>query len=133
MATPTPPEKREADGAAPPPVAIGGYGLPFPVVGIGASAGGLKALMTFFEHMPSGSGMSFVVVIHLSPVHESNVDSILRSVTRMPVLQVTEPVRIERDHVYVIPPNKHLHMRDGLLEPAAFSRKDGAPTSIDSL
>jgi two-component system CheB/CheR fusion protein len=132
MATPTPPEKREADGAAPPPVAIGGYGLPFPVVGIGASAGGLKALMTFFEHMPSGSGMSFVVVIHLSPVHESNVDSILRSVTRMPVLQVTEPVRIERDHVYVIPPNKHLHMRDGLLEPAAFSRKDGAPTSIDT-
>ena len=128
----TKPPENVNDEAAPPPVAMGGYGLPFPVVGIGASAGGLKALLTFFEHMPSGSGMAFVVVIHLSPVHESNADNILRSVTRMPVLQVNEPMRIERDHVYVIPPNKHLHMRDGMLELAQFERKDGAATSIDS-
>jgi len=126
-----PPENVD-DEAMPPPVAAGGHGLSFPVVGIGASAGGLKALMAFFEHMPSGSGMAFVVVIHLSPTHESNVDNILRSVTRMPVLQVTEAVRIERDHVYVIPPNKHLHMRDGLLDLAPFTRKDGSATSIDS-
>jgi two-component system CheB/CheR fusion protein len=118
--------------ASPPPVSPGGSGLPFPVVGIGASAGGLKALLTFFQHMPSGSGMSFVVVIHLSPDHESNIAEILRSVTRMPLIQVNESVRIERDHVYVIPPNKHLLMQDGVLELASFERRQGSATSIDA-
>jgi two-component system CheB/CheR fusion protein len=117
---------------APPPLALGGAGLPFPVVGIGTSAGGVGALQTLFEHMPSGSGMSFVVVIHLSPVHESNVDHILRGVTRMPVMQVNDSTRIERDHVYVIPPNKHLLMQNGTLEVAPFPQRQGAATSIDS-
>jgi len=117
---------------APPPTTLGGSGLPFPVVGIGTSAGGVGALQTLFEQMPSGSGMSFVVVIHLSPVHESNVDHILRAVTRMPVVQVNESTRIERDHVYVIPPNRHLLMQDGTLEVAPFPQRHGGATSIDS-
>ena len=48
--------------------------LTFPVVGIGASAGGVSALLRFFGHMPATTGMAFVVILHLSPKHESNVD-----------------------------------------------------------
>ena len=117
--------------ASPPPVKPGGSSLTFPVVGIGASAGGLKALVEFFEHMPSGSGMAFVVVLHLSPTHESTADEILGRATRMPVAQVLDSVHIQADHVYVIPPNKHLVMRDGQLALVPFQRQDGRPTSID--
>ena len=121
-----------SEESAPPPVGPAKSSLNFPVIGMGASAGGLKALLTFFEHMPSGGGMAYVVVIHLSPEHASSIDEVLRSATRMPVVQVRESVRIEHDHVYVIPPNKHLVMRDGVLELEAFKRHHGAATSIDS-
>jgi chemotaxis response regulator CheB len=57
--------------------------LPFPIVGLGASAGGLAALMRFFESIPASSGMAFVVVLHLSPKHESNAAAILQRATRM--------------------------------------------------
>ncbi|WP_238212967.1 chemotaxis protein CheB [Caballeronia novacaledonica] len=63
--------------------------LDFPVVGIGASAGGIQALIRFFEHTPRDPGMTFVIVLHLSPSHESQADIVLRRVTRMPVSQVT--------------------------------------------
>lgn len=70
--------------------------LNFPVVGIGASAGGLQATKLFFEHMPKDSGMAFVIILHLSPDHQSIADQIIQESTRMPVLQVTQPVPIER-------------------------------------
>lgn len=105
--------------------------LQYPVVGIGASAGGLQALMTFFEHMPNDCGMAFVVIMHLSPRHESNVDKILQNVTRMPVRQVTQPVSIERNHVYVIPPAMDLSMNDGYLRLQKPTRRRGAPVAID--
>src|SRR5206468_11346732 len=98
MSTATPEEE-----ALPPPVKPGGYSVPFPVIGIGASAGGLNALLAFFESMPSGSGIAFVVVIHLSPNHESSIDQVLRTVPRMPVIKVNDSMRIEHDHVYAIP------------------------------
>src|SRR6187397_1825984 len=88
----------------------------FTVVGIGASAGGLKGLLQFFELMPPESGMSFVIILHLSPKHESNLDNLLQAVTAMPVMQVNESVEIERNHVYVISPAKHLSMVDGMLQ-----------------
>ena len=103
----------------------------YPVVGIGASAGGLKALMTFFEHMPSDCGMAFVVIMHLSPKHESNADKILQNVTRMPVLQVNEPVPIERNKIYVIPPAMDLLMNDGYLRLQKPTRERGAQVAID--
>lgn len=89
--------------------------LKFPVVGLGASAGGLPALLRFFEHMPNNSGMAFVVVMHLSPDHESNADSILQKATRMPVSKVTEPTPVERNKVYVISPGMQLSMNDSYL------------------
>lgn len=80
--------------------------LPFFVVGIGASAGGIEALRHFLEAMPTDNGMAFVIVLHLSPRHESHIDRILQTTTKMPVLQVTETTAIERNHAYIIPPTK---------------------------
>ncbi len=105
--------------------------LRFPVVGIGASAGGLKALLAFFENMPADCGMAFVIIMHLSPKHESNADKILQKVTRMPVLQVTRPVPIERNHIYVIPPAMDLSMNDGYLRLQQPERERGALVAID--
>lgn len=105
--------------------------LEFPVVGIGASAGGLKALLTLFEQMPSDCGMAFVVIMHLSPKHESNADKILQNVTKMPVLQVTQPEPIERNHIYVIPPALDLSMNDGYLRLQKPERDRGPQVAID--
>ncbi|MDH2240763.1 PAS domain S-box protein [Pseudomonas sp. GD03909] len=105
--------------------------LKFPVVGIGASAGGLKALLTLFEHMPRDCGMAFVVIMHLSPKHESNADKILQNVTKMSVLQVNQPVPIERNHIYVIPPAMDLQMNDGYLRLVKPERERGAQVAID--
>lgn len=105
--------------------------LDFPVVGIGASAGGLKALMSFFEHMPNDCGMAFVVIMHLSPTHESNADSILQNKTRMPVMQVRQPVPIERNKIYVIPPALDLLMNDGYLRLVKPNRERGTQVAID--
>ena len=82
------------------------------VVGIGASAGGLKALKTFFDHVPEDSGLAFVVVIHLSPDHESHLAQLLQPHVKMPVQQVTETVPLEGNTVYVIPPNANLNTID---------------------
>jgi len=83
---------------------------PRAVVGIGASAGGLKALQAFFEAVPPGSGMAWVVIMHLDPERESRVAAILQDRTPVPVTQVTGPTRVEADHVYVIPPGHDLAM-----------------------
>ena len=106
--------------------------LTFPVVGIGSSAGGLAALSQFFTQMPSQNGMAFVVILHLSPKHESSAAEILQRLTRMPVIQVVEPVPIEADHVYIIPPSSDLMMDDGGLRLRASSRlKGSAHSAID--
>jgi two-component system CheB/CheR fusion protein len=104
--------------------------LPFPVVGIGASAGGIKALQLLFDRMPPDTGMAFVVVLHLSPRHESSLAEVLQAHTAMRVAQVSGAVPIEPDHVYVIPPNRRLTMRDGQLEIDALPGDD-ARTAID--
>ncbi|MFP5262325.1 MAG: chemotaxis protein CheB [Blastocatellia bacterium] len=85
----------------------------FLAVGIGASAGGITALQRLFELMPPDSGMAFVVILHLSPEHESNLASLIQTRTVMPVIKVTERIKVEPNQVYVIPPAKHLVMTDG--------------------
>src|SRR5690606_31777325 len=110
MTTKIPPPTPAGDPARRAP-----HSLSFPVVGIGASAGGIPALIRLFEHMPKSPGMAFVVVVHLSPKYESHVDEILQRATRMPTLQVSSSVKIEKDHVYVIPPGCNLEMVDGML------------------
>ncbi|MEO7159303.1 MAG: chemotaxis protein CheB, partial [Polaromonas sp.] len=103
----------------------------FPVVGMGASAGGLEALLCFFEHMPAGNGMAFVVILHLSPTHESNVAEILQRTTNMTVIQVEESTAIEADHVYVIPPSHDLEMNDGELLLTDPTRIGGKHVAVD--
>ncbi|MBV9209018.1 MAG: histidine kinase, partial [Acidobacteria bacterium] len=104
----------------------------FLVVGIGASAGGIQALREFFEHVPAESGMAYVVILHLSPDHDSQLAEVLQSVARIPVTQMARRVRVLPDHVYVIPPNKSLEMKDGHLEvsSAAGSEVRRAPVDI---
>lgn len=92
------------------------------VVGIGASAGGLEAYEAFFTHMPSDSGLSFVLIPHLDPTHKSVMAELLQRFTDMPVTEAQEGIRIEPDHVYVIPPDKDMSLLNGrlvLLDPSA--------------
>lgn len=103
----------------------------FPVVGIGASAGGLQALIQLFENMPNGNDMAFVVILHLSPTHESFADDVLQRATRMPVCQVVKPVLLECGHVYVIAPNQQLSMVDGYLSVRDLNRPRGGHVAID--
>jgi len=105
--------------------------LLFPVVGIGASAGGLPALQRLFENMPAAHEMAFVVILHLSPKHPSSAAAILQRSTRMPVIQVASRVQIESGHVYVIAPNLHLSMVDGLLLVEELERPRGQHVAID--
>jgi two-component system CheB/CheR fusion protein len=102
------------------------------VVGIGASAGGIGALGTFFHHVEPGAGISYVVILHLSPHHESRLAEVLQSSTRMPVTQVRETVAIEPDHVYVIPPNKSLQVVDAhlVLSPMTSVEERRAPVDV---
>ena len=105
--------------------------LSFAVTGIGASAGGMDALQRFFEQLPAHCNMAFVIVLHLSPDHESNAAAILQRSTRMPVLQVTSSTPLEVDHVYVIPPTKHLSMDDGMLRLVDAERVAGRHVAVD--
>jgi len=94
----------------------------FPIVGIGASAGGLEALELFLKHVPEGSGMAFVIVQHLDPTHKGILVELLQRTTRIPVAQVRDRQKVAPDRVYVIPPNKDMSILHGvlhLLEPAA--------------
>ncbi len=93
-----------------------------PIVGIGASAGGLEALEHFLGHVPARSGMAFVIVQHLDPTHKGILPELLQRATDMRVVQVRDRTKVRPDCVYVIPPNKDMFILRGvlhLLEPAA--------------
>ncbi len=93
------------------------------IVGIGASAGGLEAFERFLGRLPSDSGLAYVLVQHLDPEHESLLAEILSRVTHLPVGIAKEAQRIERDHVYVIPPGRGLVVKEGTLHLVASERK----------
>ena len=103
----------------------------FPVVGLGGSAGAISALQAFFRAMPDEPGMAFVVILHLSPDYESNLASIIGNVTKMPVVQVQQNLKFERNHVYVIPPTHLLTMHDGDIELATLQRENGRRVAVD--
>jgi two-component system, chemotaxis family, CheB/CheR fusion protein len=89
---------------------------PAAVVGIGASAGGLKALQRFFESVPADSGMAYVVIMHLDPERESRIAELLQDRAAVPVTQVTGETKIEADRIYVIPPEHDLAMADTMIQ-----------------
>jgi two-component system CheB/CheR fusion protein len=103
----------------------------FLVVGLGASAGGINALRQFFEAMPPDSGMAFVVMMHLAPDHESYLETLLQSFTVMPVQQVTSPVMLQPDHVFVAPPNRNLFVAGNELGLAAMEEERSERAPID--
>jgi len=87
----------------------------FPIIGIGASAGGLEALEQFFENMPINNGMGFVVIQHLDPNHVGIMPELLQRITSMKVLQASDELKVKPNCVYVIPPNKSMSMLNGAL------------------
>jgi two-component system CheB/CheR fusion protein len=106
---------------------------PFPVVGIGASAGGLEAASIFFKELSPRLGMAYVLVLHLDPARESAVTEILARVTSMPAVQVKEGLRVEPDHVYVIPPNCEMTIERGVLHlHSRVVERRSANTTIDT-
>ena len=90
-------------------------GAAFPVVGIGASAGGLEALTLLLKALPCDTGMGFVIVQHLAPAHASSLSEILARATKMPVCEVSDEPEVEPNHVYVIPPARDIIISGGKL------------------
>ncbi|MBX7493645.1 PAS domain-containing protein [Qipengyuania sp. 1NDW9] len=106
-------------------------GQDFPIVGIGASAGGLEALRALFSGTKEQTGMAFVVVQHLDPTHESLMAQLIERYTEMAVSQAVGGEKVEQDHIYVIPPGHGLAMSDGVLELTEFKDPRGMRRPID--
>ena len=103
----------------------------FLVVGIGASAGGVQALRDFFSHVPARTGMAYVVILHLSPDYDSQLAEILQTTALLPVTKVERRVRVEPDHVYVIPPNKSLKIKDGHIDLSNITSSEVRHAPVD--
>ncbi|MDP2137445.1 MAG: chemotaxis protein CheB, partial [Candidatus Didemnitutus sp.] len=103
-----------------------------PIVGIGASAGGLEAFTQLLSELPTDTGFGFVLVQHLDPLHESALAKLLARATAMPVSEVTDNLRVKANHIYIIPPNTSLGIVRGVLklQPRASNRL--AHRSIDA-
>ena len=102
------------------------------IAGIGASAGGVQALQTLFNTLPHDTGVAFVVVMHLDPDVQSRLAEILATRTRMRVTQVEAPAKLEADHVYIIPPNRSLRIKDAHVSAEPFVEPRGRRTPIDA-
>lgn len=105
--------------------------LPFPIVGIGASAGGLEALEQFLRHVPEGCGLAFVIVQHLDPTHKGIMPELLQRTTKMEVFQVRDRMRVKPNCVYVIPPNKDMSILHGVLHLFDLATPRGLRLPID--
>ncbi|MGO8903913.1 MAG: chemotaxis protein CheB [Isosphaeraceae bacterium] len=104
---------------------------PFVVVGVGASAGGLEALSDLLANLPEKTGMAVVVVQHLDPQHESRLSNLLSRVTHLPVLEATQDLAVQPDHVYVIPRNMTMTIAQGVLQLAPRGGVRGTHLPID--
>src|SRR5262249_24568257 len=103
----------------------------FPIVGIGASAGGLEALEEFLRHVPRNSRIAYVVVQHLDPTHKGMLVERLQRATPMPVAQASDGLAVERDHVYVIPPSAEMSLLHGTLHLLPLAAPRGLHLPID--
>lgn len=103
----------------------------FPVVGVGASAGGLEAFRSLLKHLPSDTGMGFVLVQHLDPIHKSALTSLLSKATSISVQEVTNNTRVKPNNIYVIPPNTSLTIAEGVLQLLPRKKTDGQHRPID--
>ena len=104
----------------------------FPVVGLGASAGGLEAFEQFFRSVPADLGMAFVLVSHLDPSHESILTEILQRATSLPVVEASDQLAVKPDHIYVIPPNRDMTIFHGVLQLSVPEAPRGQRMPIDA-
>ena len=131
----TSPGKGKKDKAKIPTAAKNGPQLMpelFPIVGIGASAGGLEAFSELLHNLPEKTGMAFVLVQHLDPKHESALPEILGRTTKLPVEEVTDGTVVQPNHVYVIPANTSMMIDDGALQLRARTTVRGQHMPIDN-
>jgi two-component system, chemotaxis family, CheB/CheR fusion protein len=105
--------------------------IDFPLVALGASAGGLDAFRQLFDALPANIGMAFILITHLDPTHASMMVDLLASHTRMKVLQVADGMALEREHVYVIPPAAYLSIHEGALHLSEPTERHGARLPLD--
>jgi two-component system, chemotaxis family, CheB/CheR fusion protein len=106
----------------------------FPIVAIGASAGGLDVCRKLLDALPAGNGMAFIIVQHLDPSHDSMMVDLLAGHTSMPVLLATDGLTIERERVYIIPPGVYLSTDDkGALRLSKPQARHGARLPFDFL
>jgi two-component system CheB/CheR fusion protein len=105
--------------------------LPFPVIAIGASAGGVEALLRFFRAMPDDSGCAFVVVMHFAPDRASNLDTLIGHATGMAVTQAANGTPVQANRVYIAPPGHQLLMQRGRLALEGMAERTPRPTTID--
>ncbi len=107
-------------------------GAQFPIVGIGASAGGLEAFTQLLSHLPSDTGMAFVLIQHLAPHHKSLLSELLAKTTSMPVSEVQDGTIVEPNQVYVIPPNTKMTLVDGTLRLMPREKVRGTYLPVDA-
>ncbi|MBD3194423.1 MAG: hypothetical protein GF317_05160 [Candidatus Lokiarchaeota archaeon] len=107
--------------------------LNFPIIGIGASAGGLAEFEKFFKNSPKNIGMAFIIIQHLDPDHESNLVSILKKYTILSISEAEDDMNVKKDHVYVIPPNRKLSIKNRIIEIEEFAEPRGKRFPIDYL
>jgi two-component system CheB/CheR fusion protein len=107
-------------------------GVVMPVVGIGASAGGLEALTQLLQHLPADTGMAFVVVQHLDPARESALTALLSKATSLPVQEAVNNQTVQPNEIYIIPPNTSLTIANAALKLQPRKVTVGARRSIDS-
>jgi two-component system CheB/CheR fusion protein len=103
----------------------------FPIVGIGASAGGLVPFTELLDALPPNPGMAFVIISHMDPAHASMLDTLLAKPSKMPVQLAKNGTVIEPDHVYVIQPNKYVALNQGVLRTTVRDKPGPSPTAID--
>ncbi len=104
---------------------------PFPIVAIGASAGGLKAFEGFFANMPADSGAGFVLIPHLGPNHVSMLPELLKNYTEMAIVQAEDGMKVEANRIHVIPPNNAMTIADGMLRLQRLKEPRGLRLPID--
>jgi len=104
-------------------------GQAFPIVAVGASAGGIEAFTTLLRNLPDSPEMAFILILHQDPKHESNLAQILLRATKMPVEVIKPGVPLQSNHVYVAPPGAEVSVANGVLNLQA--RATGAPSVID--
>jgi len=126
---PAAPKSQQTQKSPPPPEA---HPTGFPIVGIGASAGGLEAFEQLFRKAPPDSGMAFVLVSHLDPSHASILTEILQRSTTMPVIEIQDQMKVTPNSVYVIPPNRDMAIFHGALQLSVPDQPRGQRMPIDA-